>query len=267
MKQFKFAFTLMFLFLFLSASLWAQEDQTNQINQIKRNSEYIYADKSDETKDGAVDLAKTILEIEVDRVMSEENITVSKSVVKENLAKHTHKIEVMRGGLFRAFLYISKAEAFSGGASQAAPAPVAAVDEAPQPLPEAPVIQEVKAQPTATVVPAEPEKTAPAAAPVERAVAGNTGNSVLDEMIGYTTVQSIQPFLEKKKQEGSIMYGKMQSLSNAENAYLIVYSKAGVIEAILGKGKDTRYNYLTGKNDDKLSDYPDKGVVWVQIFN
>jgi len=271
----KYAINLLFIFCLTPFAGLAQTDEFSEektlVNQIKRNNEYIYADKLDETKTGAIELAQTILEIEVNRIIADEQITEpTAEIIAENLKNRVHIIELKRGELFRAFVYITREELFSG-------AQPTTTENAPEEqiilVEETLMIEENSEEELVIEESAEEELVIAEGTEAVNSSAESkptnlqTRNAILDEMIRFTTVQDIQPYLARKKQEGNVMYGTLESLPNRSVAYLIIYDKNGAIVAILDKGGDPRLNLMNGKENDRLENYPNTKVVWVQIFN
>ena len=156
MRKLVFFIALLFIMPAAASAQDAQNDK-QRINDIKRDVEnYIAAEATLFTEDEAVELAKYYLNEYVKKWFA-ENDALDK--FKDlDVDAYTHSITVMRGSMFRAFVYVSKAE-LSGEAPEAEPQPIElAVEPEAQPEvePEAQLAVEPKAQPAVEPAHVEP---------------------------------------------------------------------------------------------------------------
>ncbi len=277
------ALTYILIFAVLSTlDLFAQtgeyDEEKKQINQIKRDNNYLYADELDETEEGALDLAKTILEMEVQQHITDNNIKdPSTEVIRVNMEDRLKTIELKRGEMFRVFAYILKDNLILDKEQDTE---FENVLSATEPEIKEDILSDKEINVDEGIVPdiledkyveQEHVNKETFRNEIEERACGNesvkTGNLILDELTAFRSVRDIQPYLEKKKQLGDLMFGKMSSNLSLENSYLIIFNKNGEIKALLDKGTNSRRNLMTGKTDDNLSNYRDYGVVWIQLFN
>jgi hypothetical protein len=245
--QMKTRFILLIAVIILSpAILYSQDsaEERDKINRIKGDSEFIYADEYGETREEADELAGIMLEAAISRIIVLEEIgSLQQEKIKDNLNNHVQTIALNVDGIFRTFKYISRMKLFSTEPTERSNEPVATNMSEKEPV-------------APTAITTQPDS----------AIRIRTDNVLLEKILEITTIERLEPFLKTEREEGTLMYGAINSLSNLENAYLIVFSQTGVVEAVLSKGKTTRQNYLTGSQSDNLSNYPGKGVVWVMIY-
>jgi hypothetical protein len=267
--------------LWIPALLFAQDntEKKKAINEIKSNNAYIYADEYGDTPEEALELADIMLEAKVARIIVKEKIAQpQQEKMKDNLRNTVHIIELTVEDMFRVCKYISRSELFSADVEQETSAVEATASDSGTALSEEietvdvsekPPIMETTSPKQQSITTLEPSAvtTEQHMSRVADASAKHTGNALLNKILTLTTVDQLKPFLDNEKNEkGTLMFGTLNSLSNNENAFLIVFSRTGAVEAVLGKGKTIRHNYLTGNQSDSLSNYPDKNVVWVLFY-
>ena len=105
--------TLLFLLFICSVSIYAQatEEQKKTINNIKKNNSYIYAEATLEDQQEAYSLAQELLFERINEyVAKQKEFSTAKETVIVNQNYVTEQIQLPRGNMFRAFLYVKKSD-------------------------------------------------------------------------------------------------------------------------------------------------------------
>ena len=235
---------LVFISMMLCSFAYAQSSTeiAKNINKVKRDTMFIYAETTVKDKDEAYDGALAILEMKVsDWIRSKyakEHIETSVAQVK----KHLLHLETRRGEFYRAFVYVRKSDIM----------PVANKNDV--------TIFDVgrkSNKPTASIAseesPMENEHTTVGLSPDE------------EEMKQVDGFYDIEPYIKTLKSRQKLKnYGKYATMPVNEDCYLFVYNKQGSISAILRKNEKGQYNLYTLQEDD-VKNYKDCGAIWVQL--
>ena len=107
--------------LFLGGNVRADnnEDLKKQINQIKKNSQYIYAEVTAATEIEAKDLAEEILYSEINEwVAKQKKLSQSPNIVVNNKKEIWTSVSLPRGNMFRSFLYVKKSDIIPAESSE-----------------------------------------------------------------------------------------------------------------------------------------------------
>lgn len=208
------------------------EDIKKQINQIKKNSQYIYAEVTAATEVEAKDLAEEILYSEINEwVAKQKKLSKSPNIVVNNKKEIWTSVSLPRGNMFRSFLYVKKSDIL--------------------PAENAEVIENtVATQP-------EPEKVNPEHKEV-------TVPQVVQDIATCTEYTDLAMKITKLKEAGKIIdYGRYASLDRKEDYYMAVYNTNGKVVAVLTKGSN-RYNVKTGASDS-LDNYKGCGAIGFKV--
>lgn len=133
---------------------------------------------------------------------------------------------------------------------------VAPVTVVPEPVAVTPAAVAVAPEPVAVaqpVVAAEPEKAKLVVHPL------------IGELLETKTYKELITLLDKKKEEGALIYGRIKTMKSPEKSYLAIFNKQSEVVTILDKGTDERLNLKTN-TADRLKNYGGNGVIWFQIF-
>ena len=97
--------------LLIGISTFAQESPLKQINQIKRDNSYLYAEATMENADDALDVARELLMKQVlEYVESNPKLSQSKDVIVKNVNANSASLSMKRGPMFRIFVYVKKSD-------------------------------------------------------------------------------------------------------------------------------------------------------------
>ena len=126
---------------------------------------------------------------------------------------------------------------------------------------EEPVTTTVIATPVTQVeepVAAEPEDITVSSPPTPAL------DPIVKELLETQTYKELISLLGQKKEEGTLIYGRIKTMRSPDRCYLAIFKKSEVI-TILGKGDKERLNLKTN-TEDSLNNYKGHGVIWFQIF-
>ena len=227
------------------SSLWAQNNLSD-INQIKRDKEYLYGEATLDKKEAALDLAYELLQMEIKNWATQNNPKIS-NLVASNIIEYVDTIILQRHNMVRAFAYvkISNLIAVDGKSMNVEVNQKESLVH--QKVPEVP-------QSSANTTPFAPETM------------NNTSkNDVIERLIGVESFYDLENIIQPMKSEGKITdYGKYTTMKDPANCYLIIYDQNAKVVAILGKGIKERDNLKTGKTDSEIN-YHGCGAIWIKI--
>lgn len=226
------------LLLLVSFHMFAQENATQSINEIKRQSDiYLYAESTSQTWEEALDNAKYLLGVEIETWVK----TLATKPVDGYIAEaknHILNLKSMRGNRFRAFVYVKKSDIMPiVNASQVL---VISADEERKTT-----ISEVNTRPTEVLLyqPTQLEK----------------------EIMSVNDANNIGTFIKRLKSEGRLgNYGKYKDMPSGIDCYLFVYNRELEISAYLHKVGNKFINLKSGE-PDQVSNYSGCGAWWFQI--
>lgn len=189
-----------------------------QINAVKKKPNiYLYAEATAMTEEEARGLAEELLYDEINNwVVQQKKLKASERLMIANKKNIMDTLTVMRGNMFRCFLYVKKSD-ISGAES------VEVIDN----------IQEK-----------------PVAKPVETSVYPE----IVREVAGITNYNSVDSRLKQAKVNGEIAdYANDTFPAQPENYYFVIYNGSGTVLAVLTPGTE-RKNIRTGETDS-LTNY------------
>lgn len=224
--------------LFSCTSIFAQstvEEKKKEINAIKKNSDYIYAEATMADQQAAIDLAKEILYQNVNEwVAKQKKFAGASNVITVNTNYSVEDMTLPRGNWFRAFMYVKKSDIIPAGN-------------------------------VAVMKVARTEPDAEKAAPVEPAVKQESPEDIIKkQLLECENTGQMSTLLKNLKAEGKIAdFQKLNTITSPEEYVIVIFSKEGVIRAILSEGAE-RTNVKTGQ-PDQISNYKGNGAIGIKI--
>lgn len=239
---------LLFITGYLSASAQSVSDVAKNINKIKRDTTYIYAESTTKELNEAYSNARALLEMKVGDWVRNQHPNEGIEVCIVKAKEHFIQLDTRRGELYRAFVYVKKSDIM----------PVADKSEVTV-FEVAPNNQE------------ETIKAAPAIIVTEEATA-NTGiapslelTSEEKSMRQIRSFYEVEPYIKGLKGKGKLKnYGKYATMPLDEDCHLFVYDKQGNISALIRKDGSVQYNLNTLK-EDNVKNYKNCGAIWFQL--
>ena len=231
----------------------AMDEQSRQINTIKKSSDFLYGDATMVTQEEATSLAYEKLQKEVFDWAQRENVKLTINSVKDiNQMADTIMVIMHLVDRYRVFAYVEKSKLIPVADS------VAIVDSVR-------VTKSISLKKDSTLMNDSVNQI------IRQKFFGQDGKKKQRTSDALLRIKKAKNFFELKsimqplKENGDIIdYGKYATAEHPELCYLIVYDPAGNICALLGKGEDVRPNLKTGR-DDSISNYRGCGAIWFTL--
>ncbi len=220
-------------------------EQKRNINNIKKDSGYLYAEVTTTDKQQALDLAEDLLNQRINEYVAEQKkLRKAQNIVARNTRSAWETVSLPRGNCYRAFLYVRKTDIL--------PADNAVVRQNP-------LADEAVADVPAQVTPAEETESNVKAVSENRQVA-------LGRILSVERFTNLATVLKQLKQEKRVShYAKYKDLANAEEYLLIVYNKEDHIVAVLSEG--ARRQNLKTLQEDSIDNYEGNAALGVKIID
>ena len=212
-------------------------DPLNDINAIKRDASYIYAEATMMDAVEAQSGAHALLELKLyDWLRSQHPEVNSDSLVSDSKG-HWFDLVTRRGKYNRVFSYVDKRKVL-------------------------PVVEE----PVPVVDDSEPVVDDPVSIMDDFLRLELTDDE--ETMAGIYRFANIEPYIKGLMEEQRVKaYGKYASLPEDAPCYLFVYNKDGDVVAVLRQTEDGNHFNLREKRDDNVRYYKNCGALWFQIKN
>ena len=224
---------LIYMALLAVLTIFAMDSKLEDINAIKKSSEFLYAEATMPTPAEADSTAREMLHTEIIRWMTEEVQEPMDSLTALKYCEQADTMMTPRANMFRVFAFIRK-NIVSPMIKLQADEPSLLNDSTKKNL-------------------------------IRRFAPKKIDNGTLQEIMKARNFFELREIMEPLKAQGKIVdYGKYATAKNPELCYLIVYDPAGNIKAWLDKGKDTRKNLKTQK-PDSVKNYRGCGAIWFII--
>lgn len=212
----------------------AMDSKLEDINAIKKSSEFLYAEATMPTTTGADSTARQMLHEEIIRWTTEELLEPMDSISALRLCEEADTMTTPRANMFRVFTYIRKNKV-------------------------SPMFKIQEDEPS--LLNDSTRKNLMRRFGTQKKIDGRT----LQEIMKARNFFELKEIMEPLKKKGQIIdYGKYATAKNPDECYLIVYDPAGNIKAWLDRGKDPRRNLKTQK-PDAISNYRGCGAIWFRL--
>lgn len=222
-------------------------DVTKNINKVKRDTMYIYAEATMKDLNEAYNGARAILEMKVGDWVREQHPEEGIEVCIVKAKEHFIQLETRRGDFYRAFVYVRKSDIM----------PVADKSEVTV-FEVAPVVQANQPQAAPAIILSED-------APIEKEAPVLELTSEEKQMKQVRSFYEVEPYIKGlKSKDKLIAYGKYATMPENADCHLFVYDKQGNISALLRKSGDVQYNLNTLK-EDNVKNYKNCGAIWFQL--
>ena len=234
-------------FIIFQLSFCYAQNVAQDINKVKRDTMYIYAEATMKDLNEAYNGARAILEMKVGDWVRDQHPNEGIEVCIVKAKEHFAQLETRRGDFYRAFVYVRKSDIM----------PVADKSEVTV-FEVAPAVQQNTPETKPTIIveeaPVEVETT-----PVLELT------SEEKEMKLVRSFYEVEPYIKGLKSKGRLnAYGKYATMPTKEDCHLFVYDKQGNISALLRKSGDKQYNLNTLK-EDNVKNYKNCGAIWFQL--
>ena len=232
----------------LSTNAQTIADVTKNINKVKRDTMYIYAEATMKDLNEAYNGARAILEMKVGDWVRNQHPDEGIELCIVKAKEHFVQLETRRGDFYRAFVYVRKSDIMPvADKSEVTVLEVAPVKQSNQPIAQPAIIIEgeapvqIEKAPTLELTPEE------------------------KQMKLVRSFYDVEPYIKGLKSKGLLKeYGKYATMPTNEDCHLFVYDKQGNISALLRKNGHTQYNLNTLK-EDNVKNYKNCGAIWFQL--
>ncbi|MDE6354308.1 MAG: hypothetical protein K2L56_04515 [Prevotella sp.] len=205
------------------------EEAKKQINSIKKNSQYIYAEATAATESEAKDLAEEMLYEEINTwAANQKKLRNSPTFVVNNKRELWTSMLLPRGNMYRSFVYVRKSD-------------IRPADN--------------------TQVIANPN---PTAAPLQSSSVSLIVPDAVRELAACTEYTALAEKMQAMKNQGRVKsYARYAQLNNPDACYLAIYNTAGKVVAVLTPGAQ-RMNISTGQSDG-VANYRGCGAIGFEV--
>lgn len=267
---------------FVLVPSFAQEESVSkQINQIKRDAAFLYSEATLETADKALDAARTTLITQVQEYieLNQKTVTVS-DAVRQSIYAKTSSLEMMRGSLYRVFVYIKKSDvdAIFGIQQQQIPEANApetrGLDKAVKGKADVTNIKAVemekeKVQAATTPVPSNTKADAQTAS--QQTVTDSDlpawQKTAIDDLLKCSDVNEVKAKFNRMKAEYKIKkYGTPDNCPSSDSAFWLIFSQDGSVYTILGPGTKERVSFRD-MTMSELDSYKGMNALWFNFAN
>jgi len=227
-----------------------QTDKTEEINRIKLDSDYLYAETTMQNEAEALSGAQALLEMTVIDWMSGQGQGEDAEAYIVQAKQHFTPIKTMRGQYHRAFLYVKKSDIV----------PIASKKNA--------MIIDAKDVKAATPQEADIQPQATEEVPAVVAEESNSATLTPEEqqLAAITQFSDVEGHITALENAGRVTgYGKKKTMPTEGVCHLLVYNREGSIVAVLRREADGGLLNLRTLTDDNVKNYPDCGAIWLQF--
>jgi len=235
-------------FIIFQLSFFYAQNVAQDINKVKRDTMYIYAEATMKDLNEAYNGARAILEMKVGDWVRDQHPTEGIEVCIVKAKEHFVQLETRRGDFYRAFVYVKKSDIMPiADKSEVTVFEVAPVDKPNQ----------IGAKPAIIVSEEDPQK--------EEKQQSIELTSDEKQMKLIRSFYDVEPYIKGLKSNGKLKaYGKYATMPLSEDCHLFIYDKQGNISALLRKSGENQFNLNTLK-EDNVKNYKNCGAIWFQL--
>lgn len=240
----------------LASGVYAQME-TKKINSIKRNSQYLYGEGTEDTEAAAYETAKEYLLMQINEyVESKKKLNQAENIILKDVGENYEKIQMQRGERIRVFLYVKKSGIIAAENSEI-------LVKTPVPANEGQTEDDKGLTSTYVTIGNNPE--------TEEGVKENFQlekawqQEVVNQLCQTASITEARALLARMKAEYKVKrYGAFQDCRNPDASFILVFDNNGSVKAVLGPGNEQRANYQSGRYDS-LGNYPESSALWFTL--
>jgi len=243
----------------LLASQMAAQDvsPSKRINNIKRDSQYIFAEATGKTSEEATEMANMLLEKYIgEYIEQQEKLDVANNVIVKDACSTSEKIEVPRGTMTRVFVYVKKSNIEPAQSVQT----INREQRQQANLPET-TVEEIESVSETTL---EMETTREAANDPSLPM---WQMRVIMEIAKQTSLIDVRQKLNTYKVQHKVKRIGMpaEPCQTPDGAFYVFADAGGQVTALLGRQSGNgRLNYLTGQQDS-LEAHSSETRMWFTL--
>lgn len=240
----------------LASGVYAQME-TKKINSIKRNSQYLYGEGTEDTEAAAYETAKEYLLMQINEyVESKKKLNRAENIILKDVGENYEKIQMQRGERIRVFLYVKKNDIIAAENTEI-------LVKAPAPADEGQTEDDKGLTSTYVTIGNDPgtEEGMKENFQLEKA----WQQEVINQLCQTASITEARALLARMKAEYKVKrYGNFQDCRNPDASFIIVFDNNGNIKAVLGPGNGQRANYQSGQYDS-LNKYSESSAIWFTL--
>jgi len=275
---------------------------SKQINQIKRNTQYLYSEATMESESEAMKVAYDMLLEHVHEYVAENNPNVAVSVLLEDIKPKSESMNMMRGNMHRVFVYVKKSD-IEGVVSQSTVDPndratvkgtespramgdkqqSAPAAEQPQTAQQSAVVLNnaeksvsvVADKPASQIAPVKHENEKAArqteSSPLETTVKSTTlqltvwEKRAIESLLSCTDFAAVQAKLNPLLAEYKVKrYGTSDDCPEQGDVFWVIMNEGGGVIAVLCPDNGQLADYKTSQYVS-LSQYKGNNAIWIQL--
>ena len=222
----------------------------NQINEIKKSGNYVYAEATMPEQKQAKNGAMTLLQAAIENWLKASDL--SQRVSDTSLFDYIKEINAKRGNQHRVFVYINKSDLVRQKEERTTPVLVKGNDK--------PVATKVQVIDLTECTETEANIS------MYKDSQPYKLNDVEEEMVLIKRFDEIKPFVENLKAKDRLnRYGKYATLPKTGKFHMFIYSQTGDVVACLLKTDNGYYN-LRELTPDNIDNYKKCGSIWLEII-
>ena len=272
---------------------------SNQINQIKRNTQYVYSEATMENESDAMEMAYELLIEQVQEyVASKKKLNSSENILIKDIKTKSESMSMMRGTMHRVFVYVKKSDiegvvnttvinSDSGVTIKVSDSPATIVDiqqttpttentpSFPQSNPSEKT-QTILADSVTPIIPIQNE-TLEQVQHTETSVPQDAGdNSAVPQLAGWkkSAIESLltcndmaaaRAKLNRMKAEYKVKrYGTPGQCPSQDKVFWIIFDDGGGVITVLCPDNGRFVDYKTSQYVS-LSQYKGRNAIWLQL--
>ena len=254
--------------LMLATMAWAQESPSKQINQIKRNSSYLYAEATMESPKEALSAARELLMQQVkEYIGTKSKFMDTEDVLVKNINGKCESLSMMRGTMHRMFVYVKKSdiEAISNATAfntttnttkviveQSMP-PISAPEQSVDPVEESNDEQDFGSSSTTNSSQGEAVESSDLPAWQLQAI---------NELMDCQDINAVKAKFNRLKAEYKLKkYGTPDKCTSVNDAFWVIFKQDGSVATVLGPGSSERVSYRD-MHYSSLDNYKGQNALW-----
>lgn len=237
---------LMVLAMFLVAPGFCQESASKNINKIKRNTQYLYAEATMKNPEEAYNTALELLNTYIDEyVQSKRKYESSENIIIKDIESKSERIQMKRGEMTRVFIYVKKSDII--------PAENSTLRENAGKKEEVQLGQETQTEAT---------DSAAVVSDASLMLSNAWQQEVINQLLECNTIIEAKSLLNRQKTEFRVKKsGTPNSCRNKAECFWVIGDPAGKLVTVLGPGSSERTNFRT-LQPDVLENYTDATAIW-----
>lgn len=244
---------------------------SKQINDIKRNSQYICAEATMQTEAEAYELADELLAKQISEFVSDhKSLKKATNVIVKDVAGKAEKIQMNRGAMTRVFLYVKKSDIIAAdntrvlvqAADSAEPTKLAEVGETNK------NVEQIDESFVSQVEEVEEVEASDSCSNAEIGYVDDLGlpykwqEELIKDLLDCSNKAEAIELMNRLRAERKLKkYGAANTCLNPARSFWLIFDDNENVVTILGEGNAERTNFRS-LTKDSLDKYSGMGAIW-----